>query len=1145
MSEPLSAEDERHYTQIIDGILSSVDLETVTRKKIRSSLEAALGGKDLSDQKHAIKELIEQRFDAISNDAQPDEASPQPSPKRPANGYDDNDDDADGDEIRVSSAPPKKKQRKEKSEGTEDADAKLAAMLQAEENSRSRATRGGGAKAKVVKKKAAPRKKSAKRVGPDDDSDVDGSDAPPKRKAGGGFTKPFNLSEALSDVCGETRLPRTQVVSKLWEYIKANELQDPADKRQIMCDDKLNAIFKTGRISMFQMNKHIGNHLYPVAELTYCHEHGKESSVIHTSGESTARAEPEESLSGRTPLSALSSSVAQPGSTKLPMEAPSAPAAQTGGGRPPNARGRGGRGRGRGGNAGGNNNNNSRSGRGGSRSQPKGSSEDKKDSAATDVDPATLPKAPVTIPAAEGTEGEDDVEAEVCFICASPVIHQSVAPCNHRTCHICSLRMRALYKSKECAHCRTLAPFVIFTDDGTKRYEDYADADISTTDDNIGIRYAKEDIVGDTVLLLRYNCPEASCDFAGLGWPNLHKHVRSTHNKKMCDLCTRNKKVFTHEHELFTDKELEKHMRHGDDRPGAVDQTGFKGHPLCAFCGSRFYDADKLYEHCREKHERCFLCDRQDPRQPHYYRDYNSLEEHFRKDHFICLDRECLEKKFVVFASEMDLKAHQLAEHGTTLSKDVRRDARQVDISGFDFRQPYQEPTRGGRAGRGRGRDNRDGGGGEPTGRDGRRGRDPNAEPIPASSAQPLRRDELAFQRQMAIHSSQSVSTRTFGGQLSSSNPTPAAASGRGNAAASTNVPTAALDGLTISEANMTPEDRARQVRHGAVLERAANLLQNDQNKLNTFRNHISSYRQGKQTGTALIDAFFSLFTDTSASALGTLVREVADLFEDKGKADGLRKAWSDWRAINEDYPSLPGLGGMHGATTSSSGWASAASSTSAQQTPSAGTGNNQRHTTRVLKLKSSTQQSRRSSVGQAGGVLIPTTAASRPPPPATATSAFPALPASGAKRSNAPSVSAASRATANALWGVSNNSASYGGYGGAPSSSSSSSQQQQARPPPVRTTNRGGAGPDAFPALPAAPKPTTTIFGYGRGAVRRDFGGSGSQQGSGFSWGGGSGDASGSGSAPAGEDGGEEDGGAGKGKKGNKGRKKVLVQWG
>ena len=58
----------------------------------------------------------------------------------------------------------------------------------------------------------------------------------------------------------------------------------------------------------------------------------------------------------------------------------------------------------------------------------------------------------------EGGEGEEEVEAEVCFICASNVVHQSVAPCNHRTCHICALRLRALYKTRACAHCR-VSPF--------------------------------------------------------------------------------------------------------------------------------------------------------------------------------------------------------------------------------------------------------------------------------------------------------------------------------------------------------------------------------------------------------------------------------------------------------------------------------------------------------------------------------------------------------------------------------------------------------------------------------------------------------------------------------------------------------------
>lgn len=54
----------------------------------------------------------------------------------------------------------------------------------------------------------------------------------------------------------------------------------------------------------------------------------------------------------------------------------------------------------------------------------------------------------------QGAREQLETEAELCFICASSVEHYSVAPCNHRTCHICTLRMRALYKTKDCAHCR-------------------------------------------------------------------------------------------------------------------------------------------------------------------------------------------------------------------------------------------------------------------------------------------------------------------------------------------------------------------------------------------------------------------------------------------------------------------------------------------------------------------------------------------------------------------------------------------------------------------------------------------------------------------------------------------------------------------
>lgn len=57
------------------------------------------------------------------------------------------------------------------------------------------------------------------------------------------------------------------------------------------------------------------------------------------------------------------------------------------------------------------------------------------------------------------TATDDADDGEICFICASNVEHTSVSPCNHRTCHICALRLRALYKNKACAHCRVRDSF--------------------------------------------------------------------------------------------------------------------------------------------------------------------------------------------------------------------------------------------------------------------------------------------------------------------------------------------------------------------------------------------------------------------------------------------------------------------------------------------------------------------------------------------------------------------------------------------------------------------------------------------------------------------------------------------------------------
>ncbi len=82
------------------------------------------------------------------------------------------------------------------------------------------------------------------------------------RKAGGGLARPVQPSPELAKICGNQPLPRSQVVSKVWDHIRKNNLQNPQNKREIMADDALKPIFGgKDRVTMFEMNKHLSNHL--------------------------------------------------------------------------------------------------------------------------------------------------------------------------------------------------------------------------------------------------------------------------------------------------------------------------------------------------------------------------------------------------------------------------------------------------------------------------------------------------------------------------------------------------------------------------------------------------------------------------------------------------------------------------------------------------------------------------------------------------------------------------------------------------------------------------------------------------------------------------------------------------------------------
>ena len=81
------------------------------------------------------------------------------------------------------------------------------------------------------------------------------------RKAGPGLMKPMTPSPELAAVVGSDPMPRTAVVAKVWDHIRKHGLQDPADKRTIVADDKLRAVFGKDRCTMFEMQKLLSPHL--------------------------------------------------------------------------------------------------------------------------------------------------------------------------------------------------------------------------------------------------------------------------------------------------------------------------------------------------------------------------------------------------------------------------------------------------------------------------------------------------------------------------------------------------------------------------------------------------------------------------------------------------------------------------------------------------------------------------------------------------------------------------------------------------------------------------------------------------------------------------------------------------------------------
>ncbi|KAJ7496964.1 hypothetical protein FB451DRAFT_209168 [Mycena latifolia] len=261
----------------IEEILSApgTDLATISAKRVRKQLQQidpSLTAAFLKEHREAVDVVIARVFEKVQGSQDSEVEEPlAPAPRKRRQSEDDVSSPPREEEDATDDTPPPAKKAK-KTVKRELSDAELARQLSSEINGRARRSNVSGkpkaATSNGTTKKRKSKAKSAEMVDTDDDSDASQGKRPSKKRsseggtARGGFAKPYLLSEPLAAVLGVETMSRPQVVKQLWVYIKSNELQNPNNKREIICDPALRPVFNVDKIDMFKMNKVLGQHLH-------------------------------------------------------------------------------------------------------------------------------------------------------------------------------------------------------------------------------------------------------------------------------------------------------------------------------------------------------------------------------------------------------------------------------------------------------------------------------------------------------------------------------------------------------------------------------------------------------------------------------------------------------------------------------------------------------------------------------------------------------------------------------------------------------------------------------------------------------------------------------------------------------------------
>lgn len=289
----------------------------------------------------------------------------------------------------------------------------------------------------------------------------------------------------------------------------------------------------------------------------------------------------------------------------------------------------------------------------------------------------------------------------------------------------------------------------------------------------------------------------------------------------------------------------------------------------------------------RDRHEQCFICKRYDETRDEYHRDYPALERHFRKKHFLCDAKECLEQKFVVFESDLDFKAHQVAEHGGELSSREKREALRVTAN-FHYNQNSTQGRSGqgtsassGLTPRGRPRDDLHAEEGSDAARN-----DPLGLSILAS------RNHVPGSGGPANHQSRRA---MFGSQLSGNNKK------KGE-----------RDGVEIAGGESgEAASHARVQRHQEYMARVSELLGQSESRMHAFRSHVKMYHAGETSASDLVDALRSIVADQGKMV--AVVNGLVDLLEDREQKHDVMTAWTALQVEQTHFPSLSGGNGANG----------------------------------------------------------------------------------------------------------------------------------------------------------------------------------------------------------------------------------------